>query len=136
MKYLLDTNTCVRYLNGRSPAVFQRLNALSSFEMCVCSIVKFELRYGALRSDFVDKTLAEQEKFLKQFVSLPFDDAAHQHAAQIRADLAHAGTPIGPYDLLIASIALANGLILVTHNTGEFGRVAGLQIEDWEAAHE
>ncbi len=136
MKYLLDTNTCIRYLNGRSPAVFQRLNALSPAEVCVCSVVKFELRYGALRSDYVDRTLAEQEKFLKQFVSLPFDDAAHHHAARIRADLFRVGTPIGPYDLLIASIALANGLILVTHNTGEFGRVVGLQIEDWEAAHE
>lgn len=136
MKYLLDTNTCIRYLNGRSPVVFERLNALSPADVCVCSIVKAELRYGALRSDYVEKTLAEQEKFLGQFVSLPFDDAAHQHAAQIRADLARAGTPIGPYDLLIASIALANDLILVTHNTREFGRVAGLQIEDWESFQE
>ena len=132
MKYLLDTNTCIRYLNGRSPAVFERLNALSPADVCVCSIVKFELRYGALRSDYVDKTLAEQEKFLKQFVSLPFDDAAHHHAAQIRANLARTGTPVGPYDLLIASIALANELSLVTHNTREFERIAGLQIDDWE----
>ncbi len=136
MKYLLDTNTCIRYLNGRSPAVFEHLNALSPADVCVCSIVKFELRYGALRSDYVEKTLAELERFLNQFVSLPFDDASHQHAARIRANLARAGTPIGPYDLLIASIALANGLILVTHNTREFERVAGLQIEDWEAEDE
>lgn len=132
MSYLLDTNTCIRYLNGRSPAVLQRLQGLSPDEVLVCSVVRFELRYGALRSDHVEKTLAEQERFLSRFVSLPFDDAAQRHAAQIRADLARAGTPIGPYDLLIAAIALANDLTLVTHNTREFGRVAGLQIEDWE----
>jgi tRNA(fMet)-specific endonuclease VapC len=132
MKYLLDTNTCIRYLNGRSPSVFQKLNTLPEGDVYMCSVVKLELRYGALRSDAVEKTLAQQEKFLDRFVSLPFDDAAHFHAAQIRADLARAGTPIGPYDLLIAAIALANDLMLVTHNTREFNRVSGLQIEDWE----
>ncbi|MCB9450917.1 MAG: type II toxin-antitoxin system VapC family toxin [Anaerolineaceae bacterium] len=133
MKYLLDTNTCIRYLNGRSPAVFERLNEISETEIYVCSVVKLELRYGALRSDYVERTLAQQAIFLDRFVSLPFDDTAHIYAAQIRADLARAGTPIGPNDLLIAAIALANDLILVTHNTREFGRVAGLKIEDWEA---
>lgn len=133
MKYLLDTNTCIRYLNGRSPAVFQRLNEIPETDVCVCSVVKFELRYGALRSEYVEKTLAQQEKFLGRYRSLPFDDAAYIHAAKIRADLARAGTPIGPYDLLIAAIALANKLIVVTHNTKEFGRIVGLQIEDWEA---
>ena len=76
--------------------------------------------------------MAQQVKFLNRFVSLPFDDQAQIHAAKIRADLADAGTPIGPYDLLIAAIALANNLILVTHSTKEFGRVHGLRIEDWE----
>jgi tRNA(fMet)-specific endonuclease VapC len=132
MKYLLDTNTCIRYLNGRVPLVFQRLNDTPPADVCVCSIVKLELRYGALRSDAVERTLAEQEKFLSPFVSLPFDDGAQRLAAQIRADLARVGAPIGPYDLLIAAIALANDLILVTHNTREFGRVAGLKLEDWE----
>jgi tRNA(fMet)-specific endonuclease VapC len=112
--------------------VFRRLSETSPTDICVCSVVKFELRYGALRSDYVEKTLAEQEKFLNRFVSLSFDDQAQWYAAQIRANLARAGTPIGPYDLLIAAITLANGLTLVTHNTGEFGRVVGLQIEDWE----
>lgn len=136
MKYLLDTNTCIRYLSGRSPAVFQRLDQTPEAEICICSVVKFELRYGALRSTYVEKTLAQQQIFLDRFVSLPFDDAAHIYAAQIRADLAQAGTPIGPNDLLIAAIALANNLILVTHNTREFARVTGLKIEDWEAGDE
>ena len=67
-----------------------------------------------------------------QFVSLPFDDAAASVYAIIRAHLESAGTPIGPYDLQIAAIALANGLTLVTHNTREFSRVPGLLLEDWE----
>jgi tRNA(fMet)-specific endonuclease VapC len=132
MKYLLDTNTCIVYLNGRSPSVFQRLDTLPEQDICVCSVVKFELRYGALRSNAIEKTLEQQEKFLSRFVSLPFDDKAQLHAARIRADLSRAGTPIGPYDLLIAAIALANDLILVTHNTAEFERVGDLKIEDWE----
>jgi tRNA(fMet)-specific endonuclease VapC len=131
MKYLLDTNTCIRYLNGRSPSVLQKLDTLPETDICVCSIVKFELRYGALRSEFVEKTLAKQEKFLNRFVSLPFGDAAHITAAHIRATLAVAGTPIGPNDVLIAAIALANDLTLVTHNTREFGRISMLKIEDW-----
>jgi tRNA(fMet)-specific endonuclease VapC len=132
MKFLLDTNTCIRYLNGRSLAVFQRLNNTPEADICVCSVVKFELRYGALRSKHMEKTLAQQEEFLSRWKSLPFDDAAHIYSAKIRADLARVGTPIGPYDLLIAAIALANNLVVITHNTDEFGRVVGLRIEDWE----
>jgi len=134
MKYLLDTNTCICYLNGRSPQVLKRLDALPETEIVLCSIVKMELRYGALRSQHVESTLAKQSTFLDRFVSLPFDDAAHIHAARIRAELANAGTPIGPNDLLIAAIALANHLTLVTHNTREFSRVMGLQLADWETS--
>lgn len=132
MKYLLDTNTCIRYLNGRSPSVLQKLDTLPETDICVCSVVKFELRYGALRSEFVEKTLAKQEQFLSRFVSLPFDDDAHVAAAEIRAKLAATGTPIGPNDVLIAAIALTNDLTLVTHNTREFGRIGALRVEDWE----
>ncbi|MGB1289043.1 MAG: type II toxin-antitoxin system tRNA(fMet)-specific endonuclease VapC [Aggregatilineales bacterium] len=133
MKYLLDTNTCIRYLNGRSPSVLTKLDSIPEIEVCVCSIVKLELRYDALRSNAIAKTLAQQETFLDRFISLPFDDKAQIHAAEIRANLAKMGTPIGPYDLLIAAIARANNLILVTHNTREFRRVTNLKIEDWEA---
>jgi tRNA(fMet)-specific endonuclease VapC len=66
------------------------------------------------------------------YVSLPLDDRAAERAAAVRADLATKGTPISPHDLLIAAITFANDLTLVTHNTREFSRVAGLKIEDWE----
>lgn len=64
--------------------------------------------------------------------SLPFDDRCAEEAAQIRADLAAQGKPIGPHDILIAATARAHDAVLVTHNTSEFARVTGLRMEDWE----
>lgn len=132
MRYLLDTNVCVMYLNGRSMSVRDRLHSISMGEMAVCSIVKAELFYGAMRSNNPIRTLERQQRFLLSFASLPFDDEVAIVCGQIRARLASAGTPIGACDLLIAAIALANNLTLVTHNTREFERVEGLQVEDWE----
>lgn len=132
MKFMLDTNTCIRYLNGTSQSVFEHLNAVQEEDICVCSVVQFELRYGALRSEKVEKNFAQQSAFLDRFVSLPFDSDAHLIAADIRTLLAQKGTPIGPYDLLIAAITIAHDLTLITHNTREFKRVPGLKLEDWE----
>jgi tRNA(fMet)-specific endonuclease VapC len=113
-------------------AIRERLRTTRVADIAVCSVVKAELFYGAMRSNNPEQSLARQQQFLNLFVSLPFDDAAALIYGHIRADLAVSGTPIGPNDLQIASIARANSLILVTHNTGEFSRVDGLQIEDWE----
>jgi tRNA(fMet)-specific endonuclease VapC len=132
MRYLLDTNVCVVYLNGRSASVRDRLLAIPAEEIAVCSVVKAELFYGACRSNSPKRTLERQQAFLARFASLPFEDEAALLAGQIRAKLANAGTPIGSYDLQIAAIALVNNLALVTHNRREFERVDGLQLEDWE----
>jgi len=130
MTHLLDTNACIRYLNGRAVSVRNRLAAMSPGAVGVCSVVKAEMYAGAMKSVNPVWTRSEQQAFLVQFVSLPFDDAAASVDAVIRAHLESAGTPIGPYDLQIAAIALANGLTLVTHNTREFSRVPGLLLED------
>lgn len=132
MKYLLDTNTCIRYLNRRSTVVANRLHGTPESDIAVCSVVKAELYFGAMRSANPQVTLQGQRVFVERFISLPFDDASVLYYAQIRADLANKGTPVGGNDLMIAAIAMANNLILVTHNTREFGRVENLQIEDWE----
>lgn len=132
MRYLLDTNVCVMYLNGRSDLVRDRLLSTPTQDMAVCSVVKAELFYGAMKSNNPTRTLERQQQFLERFVSLPFGDDAAILFGQIRARLANAGTLIGAYDLQIAAIALANNLTLITHNTREFDRVDGLQIEDWE----
>ena len=133
MTYLLDTNTCIRYLNGRAPKVVARLRVTQSGEIVVCSVVKAELFAGAAKSQNPAPSLAKQQTFLAAFVSLPFDDAAATQYGVIRAALEKAGMPIGPNDLLIAAIAVANSVTLVTHNTREFSRVHGLVYEDWEA---
>jgi tRNA(fMet)-specific endonuclease VapC len=132
MTYLLDTNTCIRYLNGRAPGVLARLQRTSVDEVALCSVVKAELSYGIRRGTYSAERMARQQQFLNQFHSFPFDDAAAEHYGLIRSQLEMAGTPIGPNDMMIAAIARANALILVTHNTNEFGRVVGLRIEDWE----
>ena len=132
MTYLLDTNTCIRYLNGRAPEVRRRLESLSPDQLSVCSVVKADLFYGAMKSANPARNLAKQRAFLELFRSLPFDDIAAEAYGRIRAELASKGTPIGPNDLMIAAIALANDLTLVTHNLREFSRVPDLNLEDWE----
>ncbi len=132
MKFLLDTNTCIRYLNGRSDTIRQNFAAVQPDDIALCSVVKAELFYGSLKSARPIENLARQQLFVDQFVSLPFDDQAAEVYSQIRADLEKIGRPIGPNDLLIAAIALSHELILVTHNTGEFSRISKLQLADWE----
>ena len=136
MTYLLDTNVCIQYLNGRSRGVLQRLQALQPPDVVLCSVVKSELFYGAQRSQNPAHTLAAQREFMLPYRSLPFDDEAAEVAALIRTQLAEQGRPIGPYDLQIAAIALANRCTLVTHNVREFDRVSGLPVEDWEAGEQ
>jgi tRNA(fMet)-specific endonuclease VapC len=133
MRYLLDTNVCIRYLNRWSEAIRQELSQRQPEEIVLCSVVKAELFYGALKSKNPARNLEKQRQFVERFVSLPFDDEAAEAYSQIRADLEQGGRPIGPNDLLIAAIAVANDVMLVTHNTGEFGRVQGLKLEDWES---
>ena len=132
MKYLLDTNVCIRYLNGRSENIRKNIASTAPLDIVLCSVVKAELFYGAMKSCYPEKNLAKQRKFTDRFVSLPFDDRATEAYSRIRAQLETAGTLIGPNDLLIAAIAVANKLTLVTHNTKEFSRIPMLPLNDWE----
>lgn len=131
MKYLLDTNVVVQFLTRRSESVVARFE-IESGDFCLCAPVKAELLFGAHNSARVEENLRYFNEFFQTLPSLSFDDAAAEQYGQIRAALQKAGTPIGPIDLLIAAIARANSLILVTHNSAEFQRVAGLELEDWE----
>ncbi len=136
MSFLLDTNTCIRYLNGRAPHVRDRMQRTPPALVAVCAIVKAELYAGAAKSQNPARTRAAQDRFLSLFASFPFDDAAADVYGHLRARLERAGSPIGPYDLQIAAIALLHGCTLVTHNTREFARVPGLLLEDWEAPND
>jgi tRNA(fMet)-specific endonuclease VapC len=132
--YLLDTNAWIAYLRQKHAGLMARIQREDPVDLCLCSIVLGELYYGAVRSgaahEAANRALIAQLR--RRFVSLPFDDRAADEYGGIRAHLARLGTPIGPNDLLIAAIALANGVTLVTYNTAEFRRVPGLLLEDWQ----
>ncbi len=132
MKYLLDTNVCIGYLNGKSEKIIRMLKSTAPKDVVICSVVKAELFLGAYKSNFPDKTYAKLINFLDMFRTLPFDDKSADMFGRIRSELEKAGIPIGPYDFQIASIALVHDLILVTHNAKEFSRIKGLKTEDWE----
>lgn len=134
MKYLLDTNPCIRYLNGRSDHLRDRIDSVGDEQIVICSVVRAELFCGAAKSVWPDKTLTLQRHFLDRFPSLAFDDMAAQVYGPVRALLEKSGMMIGAHDLLIASIALARRLILVTHNSDEFRRIPDLRLEDWESS--
>ncbi len=89
-----------------------------------------ELFYGAYKGQCTAENLARIDALRFEILPLEEDDA--QHAGEIRALLANAGTPIGPYDVLIAGQARARNLMLITRNVREFSRVPGLAVESWE----
>lgn len=133
MKYLLDTNTCIRYINGRSPQIRAKLPTLPIVEVGVSIITKAELYFGSANSQMPERSRHLQLEFLATVHTVPFDEDAALVYGDIRTYLQRRGTPIGSNDMLIAATAVAHHLILVTHNVNEFGRVPHLQFEDWEA---
>ena len=129
--YLLDTNICVAFLNGADELVREKLLALAPENVRLCSVVKGELLYGARNSGRVESNLGRLQRFFEPFESIPFDDRAAAFYGILRTQLSREGRPIGSNDMMIAAIALATDAVLVTRNTGEFQRVAGLRIEAW-----
>jgi tRNA(fMet)-specific endonuclease VapC len=134
MTWLLDTNACISFLRRPGTRLRARFEQLGPAELAVCSVVKAELYHGALRCREPQVAWATAQRFLAPLRSYSFDDRAAERYAHLRRALEAQGNVIGAHDLLIAAIALANELTLVSHNLGEFGRVPGLRLEDWEAA--
>ena len=130
MKYLLDSNAVISLLKDSRTSLAQRVRLCRPQEVAISSIVAHELYYGAYKSQRQQHNLAVVDKL--HFEVLPFDQEDARQAGLVRAQLNLQGTPIGPYDALIAGQALARNLTLVTHNTGEFSRVKGLHWVDWE----
>ena len=128
MRYLLDTNTIVA-LTRRNDLNVKRQIATYRGDIAVSSIVIHELYYGAFSSDRADFHLGTIRDL--PFQRVEFSEADARMAAEVRAFLRRAGTPIGPYDVLIAGQALSRNLILVTNNVREFSRVEGLIVQDW-----
>lgn len=132
----LDTNVVIAILNDSFAVARERLTTaqVSGDEVCVSALVVFELLYGAAKSIRRQPTLDLVYGFLSGPISvLPFDAEDAKEAGEIRAALEPKGTPIGPYDLLIAAQARRRDALLVTANTREFRRVPHLRIENWSA---
>ena len=130
--WLPDTNAWIALINARPSPVKARFQSRTPADIFLCDVVKAELYYGAFRSARREENLALLDRLFPTFASLPFNSEAARACGQIRAALSAAGTPIGPYDLQIAAIALVHGLTVVTHNISEFDRVPQLKTEDWE----
>ena len=131
MRYLLDTNVCVDYLTGRHPSVAARLRALGPSDLCLSSVVVAELRHGADRSAHPQRNHRMLDALTDEIDCRAFDGAAAESYGRVRSGLERRGRPIDPNDMLIAAHTLSLGLVLVTDNVREFGRVKGLDLENW-----
>lgn len=130
MRYVLDTNTLIYFFKGMGD-VSKHMLAQSPSELAIPTVVLFELEVGIAKSTSPRKRKSQLQEIAALVNVLPFGIAESRSAAQIRVKLEKEGLPIGPYDVLIAATALANNMILVTHNQKEFGRIESLRIDDW-----
>ncbi|WP_242097402.1 tRNA(fMet)-specific endonuclease VapC [Sphingomonas sp. CROZ-RG-20F-R02-07] len=130
LRYMLDTNLCIRVLRDRPQSIRARFNAETD-GLAISTIVLTELLHGAAKSARPIDNRTEVERFASRLEVMAFDAEAAAHAGDIRATLEREGRSIGGYDVLIAGHARSRGLIVVTGNLGEFRRVDGLRCEDW-----
>ncbi|MHC8409040.1 type II toxin-antitoxin system tRNA(fMet)-specific endonuclease VapC [Pseudomonas sp. Hz4] len=130
IKYMLDTNICIFTIKNKPQIVREAFNRHNG-QLCMSAVTLMELIYGAEKSATPEKNLGVIEGFAARLEVLPFDNEAATHTGMIRSELAKAGTPIGPYDHMIAGHARSRGFIVVTNNLREFERVPGLRVEDW-----
>jgi tRNA(fMet)-specific endonuclease VapC len=129
--YLIDTNICIYAINGRYPGLNSHLLTIPPDEICISAITVGELEYGAAKSRWGDRTRQIMHAFLANFEKLSFTESDAIIFGQLRAHLASSGTPIGAYDVMIASQGVFRCLTVVTHNTKEFSRIPGIVLEDW-----
>ena len=132
--FCLDTNIIIHALNRRRPEFAARISdeLRAGRPLIVPAIVRYELEYGFAKSDRRAANHAILETLLARgFEQHAFDEDDAAEAGDIRAALEAHGTPIGPYDILIAAQARRRGAALVTLNRREFERVPGLIVTDW-----
>ena len=129
-KYMLDTNICIYTIKNQPSEVRDSFNRHQE-QLSVSTVTAMELIFGAEKSGAPEKNLRVIESFLARLAVLNYDLHAEEHTAQLRTELKKQGTPIGPYDQMIAGHARSLGLIVVTNNEREFERVPGLRVENW-----
>ena len=133
LRYLLDSNLCIRLIRDRQPSLRARFDAEAA-ALCISTVVLFELEYAAANSGRIAEGQAQVAALARKLQVLEFDAAAARHAGEIKAALHARGQTIGSFDVMIAGHARSRGLIVVTGNPGGFNRVDGLRCEDWRDA--
>lgn len=133
MRYMLDTDICIYAINERPPAVLKAFREHHAAGIGISSVTAAELFFGVARTGS-ERNLAALRRFLATLEVAPFDAVAAEVSGSMRAWLAAQGTPIGPYDTLIAAHAHSLAVTLVSNNAREFERVPGLRLENWAAA--
>lgn len=131
MKYFLDTNTIIYAIKGTYIAMKEHFKNVPMESIVIPNIVIAEIEFGAYKSSNYKKTIEQYNQFINNFNKIGFNENAARIYGRIRSDLEKSGTPIGPNDLVIASIVLAENGVLITHNIKEFSRIENLKIEDW-----
>jgi tRNA(fMet)-specific endonuclease VapC len=130
LAYMLDTNICIYVMKNYPQALRDKFNALAE-QLCISSISLGELHYGAEKSVRRVENLSAIDNFVARLEVLPFETKAAAHYGQLRAELERAGTPCGPHDMQIGGHARSEGLIIVTNDMREFGRMPGIRVENW-----
>ena len=132
--FCLDTNIWSYLLRQPNEPLIRRIKACRSSDLCLTELVRAELIYGAIRSSQAKQLRSRIDALLSPYSSLPFNQVAAEHYADIRFHLEKMGTPISPNDLIIAATVRSANATLVTANHREFSRIPGLSCEDWTVA--
>ncbi len=130
MKYLLDTNTCIYFLNGNE-SLNKKFGEIGVYSLSISNCVLAELYFGAYRSKKIEENVKHIELFKKNLTVLSDSEESARLFGKIKAELRSKGTIIEDFDILIASIAISNNRILITNNTEHFERIEGLKIQNW-----
>ena len=131
MIYVLDTDTCIYFLNGTFQSIAEEISSHPLEDLAITAVSVAELYYGAHHSARKTGNIEMLEQFVQKVQVLPFDRLSAQHFGELKGILHREGKMIGPYDLLIASIVQSQRHTLVTHNVEEFSHVKGLLLVDW-----
>ncbi len=131
MKVMLDTNTCIAIIRRKPPQALKRFNAYTVGDIGISWVTLAELEFGVAKSQHLDRNQVALEEFVLPLEIADLDREVARVYGRVRAMLEKQGTPIGSLDMMSAAHALALGVTLATHNTGEFSRMEGLTVVDW-----
>jgi len=128
--HLLDTDICIYWLNGR-PEIREQALAVGISNLAISSITVAELYFGAYNSTRTIQNLERAEQFVGAIAIIPPTTTTLRRFGELKANLRRSGKPVADFDLMIASTALSEQLILVTNNTRHYARIPDLVLQNW-----